>query len=106
MLNSRGRLKVETKIFKKFQKLIDEREKRIKYHFGDNFYVMINQDDERLWYSKNIFPIDKKIVKFSNLILKELLKKQETVTYVVDVYENKILMNWYKRQQNNLEKEF
>lgn len=90
------------KVFGKLHKLMSFRSKKIKQHYGDNFLVMISQKDERDWYTKNISAIDKKIVKYSNLVLKHILNSQSEVNCIVDVYENKPLLKWYAIQKQNV----
>lgn len=79
---------------KTFLGLVDERDAKIEEHCKEESWAeLCNYPEEREWYTKNIYPLDEKIVIVANSIIAKFSMPCKQVKTVADVYSNK----WLKK---------
>ena len=84
----------------KFITLINERDTKIAEHCKDfSWTELCNYPEERDWYTKNIHPIDEKIVDVANSIIAKFSIPCRTAKTIADVYSNQWLTRFIKPKQ-------
>ena len=86
-----------------FIKEVDERDRLVEEHFGDKMLELLENPEERMWYNHNISPIDEKIVRIANKIMrKEFDAITTTFIRIIDVYKSQELIELYKDRKEEL----
>ncbi len=90
-------------IIDEFIKCIDQRDGLIEENLGGEAGDMLKTPEKREWYNKVVRPLDKKIIRLANRLLRAEYGANTTVCIrIKDVYSNQKLIEFYKDRKAEL----
>ncbi|MBE7074760.1 MAG: hypothetical protein E7376_02130 [Clostridiales bacterium] len=86
-----------------FLNLINERDTKIQEHCKkESWAELSNYPEERDWYTKNISPLDEKIVLLANSIIAKFSIPCKQAKTISDVYSNSWIMRLKQTKTSNV----
>lgn len=89
-------------LIEKFVETKDKRDAKVGEHYGRKMQKMLNNPEEKRWYTKNVYPLDEEIIELANKISQEL-KMNKTFDKLSQVYSNDRLKDLYDAQKIDAE---
>ena len=92
---------------KKLKQVIDKRDSIMTEHCkGESWAELCNYPEERFWYTKNVSPLDEKIVDIANAVIVKFSIPCKNVKTVAEVYSNewiyKLIFEDKEKQEEEL----
>lgn len=85
---------------KKLEELINKREQLLAEHCKNQSWAeLCNYPEERDWYIKTIWPVDKQVIMAANTVIVKFSIPCKPAKYIHDVYSNKWLEPYTKQDK-------